>query len=183
MFLSSTAIVVELIVVVVPLTVRFPETVRFDEIVPPEIGRYEAERSGMSAETSARNEGVPALPFGAAKTWFAVWDARDSAIVPLEVTGDPETEMKLGAVRATLVTVPPPEELMAAVTNAVVATAVVLFPELWVVAVALDPSATVPEKVLFPVIVCVPDSPTKAPMPPIASTVVAVPPAPPVPLP
>jgi hypothetical protein len=183
MFLSSTAIVVELIVVVVPFTVRLPETVRFEEIVPPEMGRYEAERSGMSAETSARKEGVPALPFGAANTWFAVWDARESAIVPLEVIGEPETEMKLGAVSATLVTVPPPDALIAAVTNAVVATAVVLFPELCVVAVADEPSATVPEKVLFPVIVCVPDSPTKAPMPPIASTVVAVPPAPPVPLP
>ena len=99
------------------------------------------------------------------------------------MTGEPLTERNDGAVSATLDTVPPPAEPTAAVTNAVVATFVVLSPAVWVVAVADEPSATVPEKVLLPVIVCVPERPTNAPMPPIASTVVAVPPAPPVPLP
>jgi hypothetical protein len=42
---------------------------------------------------------------------------------------------------------------------------------------------TVPEKVLSPVTVCDPATETNAPLPPMASTVVAVPPAPPVPLP
>ena len=39
-FLSVTASVVELIVVVLPLTVRFQVIVRFEEIVPPVSGRY-----------------------------------------------------------------------------------------------------------------------------------------------
>ena len=183
MFLSSTTMFVELMFVVVPFTVRLPEMVRFDEMVPPVSGRYVPDRSGMSALTSARKVGAPELPFGAMNTWLAVWLASDSAMVPEVVIGLPATDRNDGAVSATLETVPPPAALTAEVTKAVVASFVVLSPAVWVVAVALEPRATVPENVLLPVIVCVPLRPTNAPMPPMASTVVAVPPAPPVPLP
>jgi hypothetical protein len=76
--------------------------------------------------------------------------------------------MNDGRESATLVTVPPPALLTAFVTNAVVASFVVLSPAVGVVAVAEDPSATVPLNVFAPVIVCVPLNETNAPMPPMA---------------
>jgi hypothetical protein len=50
MFLSSTVIVVELIVVVVPLTVRSPESVRLVPVAAPMFG---VTRVGVFANTSA----------------------------------------------------------------------------------------------------------------------------------
>ena len=114
---------------------------------------------------------------------MAVCEASDSAMVPALVIGLPLTVMKEGAVSATLVTVPRPDPDRADCTNAVVANLVVLSPVVGVVAVADEPSATVPLKVFAPVIVCVLERSTNAPTPAMASTVVALPPAPPVPLP
>ena len=98
MFLSATASVVELIVVVVPDTVRLPEIVRLLEIVPPASGRYVddaelvvryvPEMSGMSVATRARNDGEASAPVpGPAKMRLAGCVARVAESVPLEVTG------------------------------------------------------------------------------------------------
>ena len=62
--------------------------------------------SGKSAPTKLLNVGVPADPFGAAKTVFAVSDASVAVNVPLDVTGDPLTVKIPGSDSPTLVTVP-----------------------------------------------------------------------------
>jgi hypothetical protein len=114
-------------------------------------------------------------------TKFAVCEARLAERVPVVVTGEPVTEKMLGSERATLVTDPLPKEEVLLVTNAVVATVVSLLVPAAVVAVAVDPRATVeekvtaPDRVLAPVIVCVPLSDTNAPSPPMAAMLVAVP--------
>jgi hypothetical protein len=101
--------------------------------------------------------------------------------VPVVVTGEPVTEKMAGRDKATLVTDPLPKEEVLLVTNAVVATVVSLLDPAAVVAVADDPRATVdekvtaPDRVLVPVIVCVPERETNAPSPPMAAMLVAVP--------
>jgi len=62
---------------------------------------------GMSAATSARNVGVPVEPFGAAKTVFAVSDARVAVRTPDDVTGEPVTVKILGNANPTEI----PEEV------------------------------------------------------------------------
>jgi hypothetical protein len=114
-------------------------------------------------------------------TKFAVCEARVAVSVPLVVTGEPDVVKMLGSDRPTLVTDPLPKEETLLVTNAVVATVVSLLLPVAVVAVADDPRATVdekvtdPDRVLVPVIVCVPLSDTNAPSPPMAAMLVAVP--------
>jgi len=69
----------------------------------------DAGRLGMSVATRERNPGVPALPFGAAKTRLpAAVAAHVKLNVPVPVTGDPVTENSEGADKPTLVTPPPP---------------------------------------------------------------------------
>lgn len=62
--------------------------------------------AGMSAATSERNVGMPAEPFGAAKTVFADSLASTAVSVPVEVTGLFDTEKMLGNARPTLETLP-----------------------------------------------------------------------------
>ena len=62
---------------------------------------------GISAATIVLNVGLAATPVvGPAKNVLAVWVARVSARVPLDVTGEPPMLNILGADSATLVTVP-----------------------------------------------------------------------------
>jgi hypothetical protein len=61
---------------------------------------------GISAVTSARNVGAPALPFGAAKTVFADWLANVPVRVPDPVTGELVTVINAGSDNPTEVTVP-----------------------------------------------------------------------------
>ncbi len=69
----------------------------------------EPKPAGMSAATSERKVGVAALPVGGpANTLFAVCVASASAKVPEVMIGLPDTDMMLGTVMSTLVTVPPP---------------------------------------------------------------------------
>jgi hypothetical protein len=146
----------------------------------------------MSSAVNDRKVGAAADPVvGPAKIVLAVWVARLTASVPLVVIGEPVTLRKFGTVRATLVTVPPARPAISFCTHAVVATAVELSSAAGVVAVADDPRATVeenvtpPENVYVPAAVCVRplDNPKNAPGPNTATTEVAEPPAPPVPVP
>jgi hypothetical protein len=83
----------------------------------------------MSVATSARNVGAAAEPLpGPARIKLAFWFANVTASVPLVVIGEPATDRKLGTLSATLVTepLPLPAAVIAACTNAVVATFVEL---------------------------------------------------------
>ena len=75
--------------------------------VPPVKGKYMPDIEGISAATKARKVGVPADPFGAANTVFAVSLAKVTANVPATVIGEPETEKMLGIDKPTEVTGPP----------------------------------------------------------------------------
>ena len=69
-------------------------------------GMEEVERVGTSDAARALNDGVPALPEGAANTKFWLWLTSDRVIVEDDVTGEPATENKDGAASPTEVTVP-----------------------------------------------------------------------------
>ena len=74
--------------------------------VPPVKGKYIPDIEGISAATKVRKLGVPAVPFGAANTVFAVSLAKVTANVPATVIGEPETEKMLGIDKPTELTGP-----------------------------------------------------------------------------
>ena len=81
---------------------------------------------GYRRRRESETPGQPRLPVaGPANTTLADSVARETARVPEPVTGDPETDRKLGTVIATEVTVPTPALAM---TKAVVAICVVFVP-------------------------------------------------------
>ena len=69
-------------------------------------GMDDAFNAGISDAAKARNDGVPALPDGAANTKFWLWLASAMVSVEDEVTGEPVTENIDGAARPTDVTEP-----------------------------------------------------------------------------
>jgi len=77
--------------------------------VTPPLPDEPSNAAGTSAPTIARKPSAPVVPLGVAKKLFAVCAAVNvTASVPVEVIGEPVTVNTLGAVRATLLTVPPP---------------------------------------------------------------------------
>jgi len=87
-----------------------PEPNRAVAIVP--LVSFDVSWFGISAATIARNTGAPAIPSGAAKNVFAVWEFNENVSVPDTVTGDPDAVKIDGTERATDVTVPDPDVIV-----------------------------------------------------------------------
>jgi hypothetical protein len=126
-----------------------PAQTRFAEVDPTAAWT----RLGMSAVAKERNEGIPALPFGEAKTRLALWLFRVPVSVPLLVTGLFDTvNTEVGRESPTELTVPatPPSPTSPELVQATICPevpALLAVTTLVAVPVVFMPRATVPEVV------------------------------------